>query len=155
MIRDLFTLLYGICLALGLGIGSAVWATNQLPALGELDIGGWSANPGIGGSNPDPYSQAYFSRSGGLPLAAAEGLTFLRRADDGGEPLVAECSYVMRGNTPGARRWTLQVLHDGLPYSAGEDLPVSAHSRGILRDANGAFEIAIAPFPPSTPGRAS
>ena len=148
MIRDLFTILYSVSLALGLGIGSAVWATNRLPVLGELVIGGWSANPAIGGANPDPYSQAYFSRSGGLPLAAAEGLDFLRRADDDGDALDAGCSYLLKGSTPGARRWTLQVLHDGLPYSAANaGVPVSAHSHGVLRGSDGAFEIRIAPLP--------
>jgi hypothetical protein len=116
--------------------------------LGELDIGGWSANPGIGGANPDPYSQAYFSRSGGLPLAAAEGLAFLKRTDDAGEPLDGGCSYLIEGNTPSARRWTLQVLRDGLPISTAEDgIPVSAHSHGVLRRPDGQFEIRIAPLP--------
>jgi hypothetical protein len=148
MIRDLFTLLYGVCLALGLGIGSAIWATDRPPVLGELVIGGWAANPGIGGDNPDPYSQAYFSRSGGLPLAAAEGLAFTRRADDGGDMLDAACSYLVEGSTPNARRWTLQVLRDGLPYSTTEEgVPVSAHSLGVLREHGGTFAIRIAAVP--------
>ena len=71
MIRELSTLLYGVALALVLGIGSAVWATGHYPLFGELEINGWNANPGVGADSPDPYSQAYFARSGGLPLAAA------------------------------------------------------------------------------------
>jgi hypothetical protein len=113
-----------------------------------MDIDGWLANPGIGGSNPDPYSQAYFSRSGGLPLAAAEGLAFRRHTDDAGEPLDGGCSYLVKGNTPNARRWTLQVLRDDLPISPADDsIPVSAHSHGILRGPDGEFEIRIAPLP--------
>jgi hypothetical protein len=150
MIRDLFTLIYGVVLALGLGIASAVWATNQLPALGELTIDGWSANPGIGGDDPDPYSLAYFSRSGGLPLAAAEGLAFIRRTDDNGDPLDATCIYAVGGETPGARRWTLQVLRGGLPYSVENPaIPVAAHSRGVLRLPDGSFDIRIARLPQS------
>jgi len=150
MIRDLLALLYGTALALGVGVASAVWATNQLPALGALDIDGWSANPGIGEANPDPYSQAYFSRSGGLPLAAAEGLAFIRRSDDNGEPLDATCVYAVIGDTPGARRWTLQILRDGLPYVAGDPAtPVATHSRGILRQPDGSFDIRIARLPQS------
>ncbi len=148
MIRELFSFLYGVALALGVGVASAVWATNQLPALGELEIDGWSANPAVGSANPDPYSQAYFSRSGGLPLAAAEGLAFIRRTDDDGEPLDATCVYALTGDTPGARRWTLQVLRDGLPYSAEDAaIPVATHSRGVLRRPDGTFDIRIARLP--------
>ncbi|GAB4361090.1 MAG: DUF1214 domain-containing protein [Oricola sp.] len=148
MIRDLLALIYGTALALGLGVGSAIWATDRLPALGAMNIDGWSANPGIGESNPDPYSRAYFSRSGGLPLAAAEGLTFIRRADDNGDALDATCVYAVTGETPSARRWTLQVLRNGLPYAVDDPaIPVSTHSRGILRRQDGSFDIRIGRLP--------
>lgn len=148
MIRDLLALLYGTALALGLGVASAVWATNQLPALGALNIDGWSANPGIGEANPDPYSQAYFSRSGGLPLAAAEGLAFSRHLDDNGDLLDATCVYAVTGDTPVARRWTLQVLRDGRPYTTGKPaIPVAVHSRSILRRPDGSFDIRIGRLP--------
>lgn len=150
MIRDLLALLYGTALALGLGVGSAVWATDQLPALGAMNIDGWSANPGIGEANPDPYSQAYFSRSGGLPLAAAEGLAFIRRVDDNGDTLDATCVYTVSGDTAGARRWTLQVLRGGLPYTVEDPaIPVATHSRGILRHRDGSFDIRIGRLPQS------
>jgi len=148
MIRDFLTLLYGVALALGLGVASVVWATNRLPMLGQLEIQGWSANPAVGSANPDPYSQAFFARSGGLPLAAAEGLTFTRHKDDAGETLEARCSYLVKGGTPSARRWTLLVLRGGRPYSATDAvMPAAAHSRGILRLPDGSFEIRIAPSP--------
>ncbi len=148
MIRDLLTMLYGVALALGLGIASAVWATNQLPLLGVMDIDGWTANPAIGGDHPDPYSQAYFSRSGGLPLAASEGLTFIRRADDAGEPFDAGCVYDIVGETPNARRWTLEVLRHGFPYSIeAPGIPVGLYSRNIVRFRDGTFRIRVAPRP--------
>lgn len=148
MIRELLSFLYGVALALGVGIASVVWATNQLPLLGKLEIDSWSANPGVGAEEADPYSQAYFSRSGGLPLAASEGLAFIRRVDDTGRPLDATCTYALTGDTPGARRWTLQVLRGGLPYAAETPaLPVATHSRGIIRRPDGTFDIRIARLP--------
>ncbi|MCI5073527.1 DUF1214 domain-containing protein [Oricola sp.] len=148
MIRDLSTFLYGVALALVLGIGSATWATGNLPFLGTLAINDWHANPAIGTNNPDPYSQAYFSRSGGLPLAAAEGLAFVRRIDDDGETLNARCTYVIEGDTPGARLWTLYVLRDDAPLaSPREGVPVALHSGSILRFRDGDFDIRIAPLP--------
>ncbi|QKV18661.1 DUF1214 domain-containing protein [Oricola thermophila] len=148
MIRDLFVLLYASALALGLGVASAVWATNQLPALSTLEIDGWIANPAVGRSDPDPYSQAYFSRTGGLPLAAAEGLSFIRNADDDGNRLDATCIYAVAGETPAAKRWTLHVMQDGLPLvpdAAG--IPTGTHSGGIVRGRDGTFLIRIARLP--------
>lgn len=148
MFRDLLSMLLGVAVALVLGIGSAVWATNRLPFVGVMEVDGWSANTTLGGNSPDPYSQAHYARSGGLPLAAAEGLTFLRRADDDGDTLDANCTYVIAGNTPVARRWTLEVLHGGLPEAPGEDgLPRALHSHGIIRAADGSFTIRAAPVP--------
>ncbi|MAS03252.1 MAG: DUF1214 domain-containing protein [Ahrensia sp.] len=148
MIRELSTLLYGVALALVLGIGSAVWATGHYPLFGELEINGWDANPGVGADSPDPYSQAYFARSGGLPLAAAEGVAFVRNADDDGGTLNARCIYAVEGDTPGARLWTLTVLRGGEPLQAPtEGTPVALHSRSILRFRSGDFDIRIAPLP--------
>lgn len=148
MIRDLFVLLYASALALGLGVASAVWATNQLPALSTLEIDGWIANPAVGQSDPDPYSQAYFSRTGGLPLAAAEGLSFVRKADDEGNLLDATCIYAVAGETPAAKHWTLHVMKDGLPLATdGAAIPTGTHSGGIVRSRDGTFLIRIARLP--------
>lgn len=148
MIRELSSLLYGVILALVLGIGSAVWATGRYPLLGEIEINGWGANPGVGANSPDPYSQAFFARSGGMPLAAGEGLAFIRETDDDGETLNARCTYLIEGDTPGARLWTLTVLQDGLPMRpVGDGVPVALHSSSILRFTGGDFGIRIAPLP--------
>lgn len=148
MIRDLSTLLFGAAVALLLGIVSAVWATARYPLLGELEINGWNANPSVGANSPDPYSQAFFARSGGLPLAAAEGLAFVRGSDDDGDALNARCTYAVEGDTPGARLWTLTVLRDGEPVQPPETgIPVTLHSGAILRFRDGDFDIRIAPLP--------
>lgn len=148
MLRDLSTLLFGVAVALVLGIGSAVWATGRYPLFGELQIDGWNANPSVGADRPDPYSQAYFARSGGMPLAAAEGLAFVRQSDDEGDALNARCTYAVEGDTPGARLWTLTVLRGGRPMQPPEaGIPVALQSGSILRFTDGDFGVRIAPLP--------
>ena len=148
MIRELSTLLFSVALALVLGIGSAVWASGQMVLLGELEINDWRASSGIGADSPDPYVQAYYSRSGGLPLAKAEGLAFIRQTDESGDGLNARCTYVIEGDTPGARLWTLYVLRDDAPLDAPEaGIPTALHSGSILRFSDGDFDVRIAPLP--------
>ena len=148
MLRDLLSLAYGSALALVVGIASAVWATDHLPFFGVLKIGDWTAYPSVGRSDPDPYTRAYLARTGALPLATAEGVAFEMHADSDGRPLNAACSYRIAGTTPTARRWTLRIERGGIAFDAGNPaLPVALHSRGLLHDTDGDFEIGVSPVP--------
>jgi hypothetical protein len=148
MIRDLFSIVLGVALALALGIYSAVKATEGLPPLGKLQIGAWIAHPSVGGNKPDPYTQAWLSRSGSLPLAAAEGLQFTAENDGTGRALDASCTYSIAGDSPAARRWTLYILRGGIPFTIDTPgIPFTLHSRGVVRSANGSFHISVAPAP--------
>ena len=148
MLRELLSYIYGSVLALGLGIASAVWATDHLPFFGEMRIGDWTAYPSVGRADPDPYTRAYLARTGALPLAAAEGIAFEMHADSQGRPLNAACNYNIVGKTPSARRWTLRIERGGLAYDAGDPaLPVSLHSRGLLHAQDGTFDIGVSPIP--------
>ena len=99
-----------------------------------------------------PWAKAALSQAslfrGGFDLAAAEGVAFVRNADDNGDTLNARCIYAVDGDTPGARLWTLTVLSGGEPLQPpAEGTPVALHSRSILRFRSGDFDIRIAPLP--------
>lgn len=148
MIRDGISIGYAVTLAFILGVSSAVWATAGLPFYGELEVNGWRAHPSVGGDDPDPYSTAFLARSGRFQLAAAEGLQFISREDLDGEALDGACIYLIKGNTPVTRLWTLQVVRDGVPFnSPAHGIPVSTHSQALIRDEDGLFRIVISPTP--------
>lgn len=111
---------------------------------GVVAAGPWTYRPHIGTMEIDPFSRAVLAHSGELPLGPAEGLTFLARSDSTGAPLVPGCDYLVTGNIPRARYWTLSL------QSAEGDLIANASGRygftsaEILRSAGGGFEIIVA-----------
>ena len=132
-----------IGLALGLAATGLVLARGWDP--GAVAVGPWVARPRVGTTAIDPYARAALARSGAVPLAANEGLAFTATTDDTGYRLIRTCSYRLAGGLPAARFWTLTATDE-----AGRTLDNPAHrsaftSTGVLRDAGGAFDIAVGP----------
>ena len=100
-----------IILLIGLIVGgvSARFALQRTFGVGAISAGVWSAWPFVGGTEVDPYTAARSTVDGAIPLGAAEGLAFETLSDDKGLALARECSYVIYGNTPAARFWTLSA----------------------------------------------
>lgn len=125
------------------GLGSAWYAVDRGRLFGTIVVGEWTAWPRAGRPEADPYSGAALARSGEVPLGAGEGLAFGAETDSAGAPLSGACRYLMVGQTPPARLWTLTVTDgDGrLPA-----LPLGRtgfHSQEIVRRPDGRFEIAL------------
>ena len=129
--------------ALGLGATELVVARGWDP--GGVAVGAWVARPQVGSMAIDPYARADLARSGELPLATAEGLTFTATTDDTGYRLVRNCVYLITGAAPAARFWTLtasgadgRVIDDPAHRSAFT-------STDVVRDLDGRFTVAVAP----------
>lgn len=142
--RLLIDLAIAIAIAAVLGFGSAVAVLDRDRLFGAVTRGAWTAWPDSGSQDADPYSKAILARSGEVPLGAGEGLAFVADYDDGDERLQSRCSYIVEGQTPPARLWTLTV-YDGDGHLM--DNPVrrtSFTSREILRREDGSFAITVA-----------
>ena len=140
--RLLVELLATLAIALVLGLASA-WYMVDAPRIG-LGVGAWKAVPAVSAETADPYTRARIARTGEIALGAGEGLVFFAVEDDQGRALSGDCDYVLSGETPAARLWTLTVT-DGsgrLPASASGRTGFT--SRDILRDLDGRFDIAVA-----------
>ncbi len=129
--------------ALGLGVTELVVSRGLDP--GAVAVGPWMARPQVGTVAIDPYARADLARSGRLPLAANEGLTFTATTDDTGYRLVRNCVYRLSGISPSARLWTLTASG-----ADGNIMDDPAHrsaftSTDVVRDLDGRFAIAIAP----------
>ncbi|MEM9329964.1 MAG: DUF1214 domain-containing protein [Pseudomonadota bacterium] len=98
-----------IIFLIGLLIGgiTARFAIQRTFGVGAISAGVWSAWPFVGGAEVDPYTAARSTVDGAIPLGAAEGLAFETLQDDDGKSLDRTCSYLIYGNTPAARFWTL------------------------------------------------
>ena len=141
LIGTLFTLL----IAAAVGLGATYFALERNTAFGALRIGSWTAFPKTGTLDADPYARASIARSGQLPVALGDGVSFVAKSDDAGRPLDGRCEVVLSGVTPAARFWTLTLYSpDGVLVSNG----VRRHgftSEEIVRRSDGSFIITAAP----------
>lgn len=133
--------------SLVLGLGSAWFSAQGAAQIDVRKLGSWSTWPNAGTIDTDPYSRAQLARNGELPLGAGEGLALYAGVDENGERLRGRCIYIVEGQTPPARLWTL-----GLETSAGRPLAErqgksAIGSDSIFRQADGSFQIVVAPTP--------
>lgn len=143
--RLLLGTLFTLVIAAAVGLGATYLALTHDTAFGAMTIGSWTAFPRTGTVDIDPYARALFARTGRLPIALGDGVTFIARTDDQGRPLDGRCEVTVTGLTPVARFWTLTLYTNN-----GELAPNSVHRHGftsqeIVRRSDGSLQIVIAP----------
>lgn len=143
--RLLFGTLFALLVAAAVGLGGTYLALTRGAGFGTLTIGTWTARPKIGTIDADPYARASIARTGFLPVAVGDGVSFSTQTDDNGKPLDGRCDVVLAGITPAARFWTLTL------YTSDGELAANAvgrhgfSSQEIVRASDGNFEIVVAP----------
>ncbi len=144
MFRIPFLVAIALAIAFGGGIWSTLRALEATTGFGAIRLGPWEAFPDAQTAGADPYAKSHRASAGALLYASAEGLRFTATVDDTGAALRGGCSYRVSGHTPPARLWTLHTDRtEATRRAANRGLPVALNSRSILRDADGAFDIAI------------
>lgn len=144
MIRTALAITYALTLALGLGGASAWLVTDRFAGFSPLTIGQWTGYPKAGAGTADPYARARAARTGQVPLGAAEGLVLTATHDADGAPLIGTCAYVIEGRDPPSRLWTLTMAGiNGEALSSPPGVPTMAHSRSVLREADGRLRLAL------------
>lgn len=150
MFREILPILLSLAIALLGGIFMTDEITQKFEGFGDLQIGTWTAYPGAGSPNADPYARARAARTGRIALGSAEGLVFTAKNDSEGQPLSAACRYMIQGKTAAARAWTLRITDEQFfPVSSTEDDAQTAHSGSVLRKQDGSFAIEVSPSPSS------
>ena len=143
--RLLIGTLFAFAVAAVIGLGATYFALTRGAAFGALTIGSWTARPKTGTADADPYARATIARTGQLPVALGDGVSFTAQTDDSGKLLDGRCDIVLSGVTPAARVWTLTLYNTegGLVANSIERFGFS--SQEIVRHADGSFEIVVAP----------
>jgi hypothetical protein len=129
---------------LALGLLATLLSLNSGYGFDPLRAGVWTAWPGVGGPDVDPYARAVVARSGEAPLARDQGLVFSAATDSTGAPLDGACEYSIVDPIPTARYWTLSLA---TPEGELIDNPTGRYgfsSVDVLRREGGAFTITIA-----------
>jgi len=144
-VRLLFGTLFGLAVAAIVGLGLTYYALSHGAAFGGLAIESWTAWPKSGTTDADPYARASIARSGRLPTAMGDGVSFTLTSDDDGKTLDGRCEVVLSGVTPTARFWTLTLYNPDGGLVANSANRYGFTSQEIVRRSDGTFEIVVAP----------
>ena len=143
--RLLLGSLFALAVAAAVGLGMTYFALTRGAAFSGLTIGSWTAWPKTGTLDADPYARATIARTGQLPVALGDGVSFTAQADDKGKLLDGRCDVVLSGVTPAARFWTLTLYNVSGELVANSVSRYGFTSQEIVRRADGSFEIVAAP----------
>ncbi len=143
--RLLIGTLFALAVAAAVGLSATYFALTRGAAFGALTIGSWTAWPKTGTSDADPYARATIARTGQLPLALGDGVSFTAQSDDTGKLLDGRCDIVLSGVTPAARFWTLTLYNGDGELVTNSVQRYGFSSQEIVRYADGSFEIVVAP----------
>ena len=143
--RLLLGSLFALAVAALVGLGATYLALSRGAAFGSLTIGVWTAWPKTGTLDADPYARATIARTGQLPVALGDGVSFTTQTDDNGKILDGRCDVLLTGVTPAARFWTLTLYNAEGQLVANSVNRYGFTSQEIVRNADGSFEIAVAP----------
>jgi hypothetical protein len=144
-VRLLIGTLFGLAVAAFVGLGLTYFALTRGAAFGGLSIESWTAWPKTGTIDADPYARASIARSGRLPTAMGDGVSFTVQTDDNGKRLDGRCDVVISGITPTARFWTLTLYNADGGLVANSVSRYGFTSQEIARRADGSFEVTVAP----------
>ena len=143
--RLLIGTLFGLAIAAIVGLGLTYLSLTRGTAFGGLSIDSWTAWPKSGTTDADPYVRASIARSGRLPTAMGDGVSFTLQSDDEGKVLDGRCDVVISGVTPVARFWTMTLYNPDGALVANSTNRFGFTSQEIVRRSDGTFEIVVAP----------
>lgn len=130
------------------GTASAIYATQTLKPSGMLNIGPWEAVNAVGDTSNDPYTHALIASSGQLPPGSAEGMRFIASVSHDDAVLIPDCTITLSGEVMLARLWTLSLTQaNGSALPESETSRLALHSRDIVYNAQGGFDLTIGPRP--------
>jgi hypothetical protein len=137
--------LFALAVAAAVGLGATYFALTRGAAFGSLTIGSWTAWPKAGTIDADPYVRASIARTGQLPIALGDGVSFTAQFDDDGKFLDGRCNVALSGVTPASRFWTLTLYNAEGGLVANSIDRHGFTSQEIVRNADGSFEIVVGP----------
>ncbi len=143
--RLLLGSLFALVVAAVVGLSATYLALSRGAAFGSLTIGAWTAWPKTGTADADPYARASIARTGQLPVALGDGVSFTTQTDDTRKILDGRCDVLLSGVTPAARFWTLTLYNVEGQLVANAVNRYGFTSQEIVRNADGSFEIAVSP----------
>ncbi len=136
-----------VLIALLIGVGSAVWVLDSFTRSKIVRDRAWTSSPWIGSAYANMYLRAFIARTALFALNKREALYFNAFADDDGEPLRAECDYIVEGGDLPARWWSITAYgkdHFLIPNTLNR---YSYNMKTVQRDDRGQYRIHLSQTP--------
>jgi hypothetical protein len=136
-----------LLIAFLIGVGSAVWVIKSFSATEAIKAGAWTTNPLIGSVQADMYLRAYVARTGLFALGKTEALYYNAFTDEDGDPLRADCDYIIEGGDLPARWWSITAYdkdHFLVPNVLNR---YSYNAKNVGRNEQGRYKIQFSPTP--------
>lgn len=137
----LVKLLGVVVFSLAAGIGSAWLTVQQGMRLGNVKNGPWSTNENIGAESAGAYLRAGVAVGGLLALSKAETVYYTAFEDSDGQPLRANCAYLVEGRDPEARWWSITAYGADHYLIPNEAKRYAVAKTNVERDGAGLFSI--------------
>jgi hypothetical protein len=123
--RALGTFFLVLFAALVLGVGSAIYVIERMPAAPDVQTGPWYGSSVAGSVEAGIYTRAHIARSAMLALTREEAIYFVAATDSSGHPLTSSCRYNVSVEDQAARWWSITaygpdhflIPNDGDRYS--------------------------------------
>jgi hypothetical protein len=134
-----------LLIAFLIGVGSAVWVIKSFSATEAIKAGAWTTNPLIGSVQADMYLRAYVARTGLFALGKTEALYYNAFTDEDGDPLRADCDYIIEGGDLPARWWSITAYdkdHFLVPNVLNR---YSYNAKNVGRNEQGRYKIQLSP----------
>ena len=145
--KHLFEVLGIVLVALVIGVGSAVWVIDSFPRTKMIRDRAWTSSPLVGSVQADMYLRATIARVGLFALGRTEAIYYNAFTDETGDPLRAECDYVIEGGDLPARWWSI-TAYDEEHFLIPNALNLYSYNmKNIRRDGAGSLQNPSLPNP--------
>ncbi|HUI20097.1 MAG TPA: DUF1214 domain-containing protein [Methylocella sp.] len=135
--------LLAACIGVLLGLGVTFVEIEHGKGFSAIEAGPWTGWPRSEASQIDPYTRAILAYSGKIFLSESEAMSFVAHGDSSGAEFDPACDYVMKGEIPPARYWTLTLLSPAGALIANTADRQGFTSSEVLRASDGRFEITL------------
>jgi hypothetical protein len=147
-VRDMRTI-YKVIIAASIAVvaGAAIGfvtvnpVANLVTSGSNIKNGPWSTNLAYGSSGANPYIKAWVAENGLMAVSASLSIYLSAYTDDSGQPLAANCDYVIQGPAPKSGYWNITVYNENGFLIANDQNRWSFSSTDIKFEPDGSFKI--------------
>ena len=120
---------------------------NLVTSSSNVTNGPWSTNFAYGSTGANPYIKAWVAENGLMAVSASLSLYLDAYTDDNGQPLVANCDYMIKGPALKAGYWNITVYNENGFVIANAQNRYSYSSTDIQFEPDGSFIIYLSKTP--------